>query len=183
MPMSCKPHGYRLLALFAGLMMLGVALGPAPAAAEPAGPEPLKPRTSFTVGGLEMVLVLAKDRLYAFVDGVDDNVPAAVDRLSVESGQRHWDLAAVGPGLYRAAPFVLAPGHQPLTVDVAAGGSAMKVETVLDIGAAAAAPAGPGGLLGWLWWLVTAVAGVALVLALGGWRFGPAILRSPGNAN
>lgn len=172
----------RLAAVLAGGVMLAAALSsPACAATELTGPNAPMPRASFTVGGLEMVMVLAKDRLYAFVDGVEDNAPANVDHLSVEIGKRHWAMNDVGPGLYMVAPFTLAPGHQPMTVEIAASQGESRVDTALDIAKPAVA-GGIAGSSGWLWWAVVAAAGLALAGVLGGRRFGAAFLRPTGGA-
>jgi len=185
MPKSCdrwvqrvtRPVPLVLVLVCAGL------LSTTPARADTAAPGMPKPRAAFVVGGLEMVLVLAKDRLYAFVDGLDDNAPASVDGLEVAAGTRKWDMVGAGPGLYVAAPFVLPPGHQDLTVDVVTAAGEKHVATALDIDrSVAVAGTGGGGWLAWLWWLVTAAAIVALVAVLAGRRVGAGFLRSLGRA-
>lgn len=185
MPRSCDrwvPKALRPVALVL-LLVCGALLATVPAQAETAAPGTPKPRASFVVGGLEMVLVLARDRLYAFVDGLDDNAPASVDGLAVEAGSRQWDLVGAGPGLYVATPFVLPPGHQDLTVDVVTAEGETQVATALDIDRpVAAAGAGGGGWSAWLWWLVTVSAVVALAAVLAGRRVGAGFLRSLGRA-
>lgn len=162
----------------AGSCLAGSCLAGAATASEPVA---AKPRASVTAQGLELVLVLARDRLYAFVDGIDDNAPRSVDRLTVASGSRRWEMTGVGPGLYVAVSFAPVPGRQPLTVEVAADGRSSEVETVLNVDPAAAALAGAAGG-GWSWWLLAAGAALALAAVLGGRRMAAELLRLPRGA-
>jgi len=43
------------------------------------------PRTAVTIGGASVVLVAAKDRLYAFVDRLEDNAPVEDAELEVDT--------------------------------------------------------------------------------------------------
>ncbi len=43
------------------------------------------PRTAVTIGGASVVLVAAKDRLYAFVDRLEDNAPVEDAQLEVDT--------------------------------------------------------------------------------------------------
>lgn len=142
-----------LLALFAGLHL---------SAAAAAEVDASLPRAAVRAGGLELVLVLAKDRLLAFVDRLDDNAPAEVRRLAVESGRRRWELEAAGPGLYEAARPNLPPGQWPLTVDIDAGEGSGRFAATLTV--PDRSPAAGPHRTAWLWWLVAAGAAAALVV-------------------
>ena len=67
--------------LLATACMFG-ALSASPAWADEAQPKP-SPRTAVEIGGASVVLVTANDRLYAFVDRLDDNAPVADGKLGV----------------------------------------------------------------------------------------------------
>lgn len=143
-----------IVVLFAGL--------PLSAAATAAEVDATLPRTSVRAGGLELVLVLAKDRLLAFVDRLDDNAPAGVRRLAVESGHRRWELEEAGPGLYEAARPNLPPGQWPLTVDIDSRDGTGRFTATLTV--PDRSPATGPHRTGWIWWLVAAGALGALVV-------------------
>lgn len=126
------------------------------------------PRAVLQAGDLDVVLVLAGSRLFAFVDRADTNAPATVERLAVTAGRARWTLEESGPGLYRAANVMIGSGHIPLTVDLAAGAASGQYTAAIDV--SETAPGRPAGhRSGWLWWAV-ALAAVATLAAVAGGR-------------
>ncbi len=62
-----------------------VCLAPAKARADDNEPPRPTPRTAVVIGGASVVLVAAKDRLYAFVDRLDDNAPVEDAELEIDT--------------------------------------------------------------------------------------------------
>jgi hypothetical protein len=62
-----------------------VCLAPSNARADGDEPQRPTPRTAITIGGASVVLVAAKDRLYAFVDRLDDNAPVEDAELEIDT--------------------------------------------------------------------------------------------------
>ncbi|MEP9378356.1 hypothetical protein ABLE91_16695 [Aquabacter sp. CN5-332] len=144
-----------LLFLPVGAALSGAASAGPPAAAALAGP---LPRVVTSVDGLDIVLVLSGDDLFAFVDRAEDNAPASVGELTVEIGKTRWILQPVSNGLFEAAHVALAAGHWPLTVSLGLGGGTARIETAIDI---VSAPASAPASHRWVWWLVAVVAALA----------------------
>lgn len=69
------------MALLAGSLFLAV---PSVARADDDEVKPA-PRTAVTIGGASVVLVAANDKLYAFVDRLDDNAPVADAELDIDT--------------------------------------------------------------------------------------------------
>lgn len=89
--------------LLAGAAVL-VALSVAPARAEQDVTR-AAPRAAVEIGGASVVLVVANDQIYAFVDGVADNAPLSDAALGVDLADgSSLRLARVSPGLF-VAPF------------------------------------------------------------------------------
>ena len=64
-----------------------VALGtPSMARADDDAPKPA-PRTAVTIGGASVVLVATNDKLYAFVDRIEDNAPVEGAELSIDTAE------------------------------------------------------------------------------------------------
>ena len=85
------------------------ALSAVPAYAEGDAARPA-PRTAVTIGGASVVMVSANDKLYAFVDRLDDNAPVTEAALSIDLADgSNLKLTRVSDGLF-TAPFNRA-GH------------------------------------------------------------------------
>src|SRR5205807_10505433 len=78
-----RPRG-RLCAAFV-LVGLLAAVPPSPVRADDGGDDgpQAAPRSVVKIGGVSVVLIAANDRLYAFVDRISDNAPAADAQLTV----------------------------------------------------------------------------------------------------
>lgn len=63
-----------------------VVAAPSPARADDDAPRPA-PRTAITIGGASVVLVAANDKLYAFVDRIEDNAPVEDAQLSIDTAE------------------------------------------------------------------------------------------------
>ena len=77
----------RLAALCLSISILAfclTAMAP-PARADNDEPPRPTPRTSITIGGASVVLVAAKDKLYAFVDRLDNNAPVEDANLEIDT--------------------------------------------------------------------------------------------------
>lgn len=61
------------------------AVVPTPARAEGGGSAHLTPRTAITIGGASVVLVATEDKLYAFVDRLEDNAPVEDADLTIDT--------------------------------------------------------------------------------------------------
>lgn len=72
---------------------------PSMARADDDAPKPA-PRTAITIGGASVVLVAANDKLYAFVDRIEDNSP-------LEDGELSIDTAEGGSIAMRRAPITM----------------------------------------------------------------------------
>lgn len=85
-------------------MLVVLLLGALPARAGDDAAQP-SPRTAVEIGGASVVLVAANDKIYAFVDRLEDNAPLANSALSVDlaDGTR-LKLTRVSDGLF-VAPF------------------------------------------------------------------------------
>ncbi len=85
-------------------MLVVLALGALPARAGDDAVQP-SPRTAVEIGAASVVLVAANDKIYAFVDRLEDNAPVADSALSVDlaDGTR-LKLTRVSDGLF-VAPF------------------------------------------------------------------------------
>jgi hypothetical protein len=59
----------------------------APARADDDGPPKPAPRTAIVIGGATVVLVSADNKLYAFVDRVEDNAPVTDAELSIDTSE------------------------------------------------------------------------------------------------
>lgn len=161
----------RLVSL-AGWLLAGLLL----AAGSPAGAAapPASPRAVVEIGGASVVLVAANDRLYAFVDRLDDNAPVGEAVLSVGLAEASGaDLAGlalrrVGDGLF-VAPFSHAGrGRDAFNVSLAspAGSGDARAEIVYGIEAAPAPPPASGEVRGKaLVALAAGAAGAALASA------------------
>ncbi len=96
------------------LLAVGLAALPAPAGAAPARPSP---RSVVEIGGASVVLVAANDRIFAFVDRLEDNAPVDNAALSLAlvdgAGLKLAQLSPqrVAEGLF-VAPFSHAGHHQ-----------------------------------------------------------------------
>jgi len=62
-----------------------LAVAPTPARAENDGPLQPTPRTAITIGGASVVLVATENKLYAFVDRLDDNAPVEDADLTIDT--------------------------------------------------------------------------------------------------
>jgi hypothetical protein len=73
--------------LSVGLLMCGlICIAPSSASADDDAPRPA-PRTAITIGGASVVLVAAKDKIYAFVDRIEDNAPIADAQLELDTAE------------------------------------------------------------------------------------------------
>jgi hypothetical protein len=80
-----------------------------PVRAEDTGARP-SPRTAVEIGGASVVLVAANDKIYAFIDRLEDNAPVSDAALSVDLADgSSLKLTRVSDGLF-VAPFSRA-GH------------------------------------------------------------------------
>lgn len=132
---------WRLCAALAFIGLLAaVPPGPVRAAAagdDTSGPK-AAPRAVVTIGGVSVVLIAANDRLYAFLDRISDNAPAADARLTVSpaaaAAAAKLDMRRATSGLF-VAPFVRT-GHlrDAFTVSVrsAAGTGQQTAELVYN---------------------------------------------------
>jgi len=140
------------------------------------------PRTAVTIGNASVVLVATTDRLYAFVDRIEDNAPvgdAEIDIDTPEGSSIAMDRAPITMNRATAGLFV-APfdrkGHLRdsfiVTLRSSAGSGQETVEIVYDPAAASAAIAPASGIGSKL--AVALVSGgigaVASVLAMLWWR-------------
>ena len=86
-----------------------VAVAALPVRAEENAAKP-SPRTAVEIGGASVVLVAANDKIYAFIDRLEDNAPVADAALSVDLADgSSLKLTRVSDGLF-VAPFNRA-GH------------------------------------------------------------------------
>ena len=74
-----------VLSLSIGVLALCLAAIAQPARADDEGPPQPAPRTAITIGGASVVLVATKDKLYAFVDRLDDNAPVEDASLEIDA--------------------------------------------------------------------------------------------------
>jgi hypothetical protein len=73
--------------LSVGFLMCGlICIAPSSASADDDAPRPA-PRTAITIGGASVVLVAAKDKIYAFVDRIEDNAPIADAQLELDTAE------------------------------------------------------------------------------------------------
>ncbi len=137
----------RKSALLSVLALLAVFASFAPTArAEDDDKSPAKPapRASVRIGGVSVVLVSANDRLYAFVDRVEDNAPAADATLSVDLADgSSVTMTRLSDGFF-AGPFNRA-GHMQdaLMVSVKSADGTGDAPTEIgydDVAGVAAAP-------------------------------------------
>jgi hypothetical protein len=107
MSMTTRLAYRRLPRLLAALLLLGGLTVPQGARAEgdDSGPVKPAPRTSVQVGGVSVVLISSGNKLLAFVDRLEDNVPAADAKLTVMLADgSDLKLERAADGLF-VAPF------------------------------------------------------------------------------
>ncbi len=143
------------LARFAVLWLLigGLFLGPAAALADGDEDSPVRsPRVTVHINDADVVLVVNGDRLYAFVDRVEDNEPLEGATLTVlRSGKRApVALTEQAPGLF-IGPFKRSGQSQDvftLSLKTADGGGEQTATLVYeDAAAAKSTGSGPGRVL------------------------------------
>jgi hypothetical protein len=138
--MAAKHPSHRPWRLGAAMLLVcGLAAAPPTPvradAGDDSGPR-AAPRAVVKIGGVSVVLIAANDRLYAFVDRIADNAPAADASITVASANvaARLDMQAATAGLF-VAPFVRT-GHlrDVFTVGVraAAGSGQGTAELVYD---------------------------------------------------
>lgn len=70
-----------------GILVCGLgAVTPSIARSDDDAPGPA-PRTAITIGGASVVLIAANDKLYAFVDRIEDNAPVEDAELSIDDAE------------------------------------------------------------------------------------------------
>lgn len=90
---------------FVAIAVIAAAAWPATARADAVAPSP---RAAVEIGGASVVLVAARDKIYALVDRLDDNAPVAEFALSVDLADgSSLKLSRVSDGLF-VAPFTRA---------------------------------------------------------------------------
>jgi hypothetical protein len=73
--------GYLAAGAVAGYLVLGM---PSMARADDDAPLPA-PRTAITIGGASVVLIATTDKLYAFVDRIEDNTPVEDSEVEIDT--------------------------------------------------------------------------------------------------
>ena len=63
-----------------------ICIAPLSASADDDAPRPT-PRTAITIGGASVVLVATKDKIYAFVDRIEDNAPIEDAQLELDTAE------------------------------------------------------------------------------------------------
>lgn len=129
------------LALMAGLALV-------PARAEDTDSDPAAPRVALEIGEVSVVLIAANGKLHAFVDRLEDNAPARVDRLTItQANGQSVVMNEASAGLF-VGPFEIG-GRKRDAFLVSLSGPDAVGEASAEIaygGAPAAAATAEGGL-------------------------------------
>lgn len=113
------------LAALAAVILLVIAAVPARAEA-PVGTAPL-PRVALTLDDTSVVVIAAHKKLYAFLDGADDNAPVRGAAVNVATGPRTTlALQEISPGIYVSGTFQPPAVRTPLTVSVTLAGKTVR---------------------------------------------------------
>ncbi|PWC45918.1 hypothetical protein [Azospirillum sp. TSO22-1] len=109
-----------LLALLALLTAGVTARAEAPGSAVPL------PRVALTLDNASVVVIAAHKKLYAFLDGLDDNAPVRGAAVQIATARTTLPLQEISPGIYVSGPYLPPAVRTPLTVSVALDGKTAR---------------------------------------------------------
>ncbi|WP_431855947.1 hypothetical protein [Azospirillum sp.] len=112
-----------LLALLALLALLTAGV---PARAEVPGSAAPLPRVALTLDNASVVVIAAHKKLYAFLDGLDDNAPVRGATVQIATARTTLPLQEISPGIYVSGAFLPPAVRTPLTVSVALAGTTAR---------------------------------------------------------
>ena len=165
-----RPHRWtRRWRGLAVLVLAFAALGfaPPPVLAEGGGSAEPSPRVSLVLDSTSVVVIAAQQKLYAFVDGYDDNAPISGAEVQIGTPRAALTLHEISPGIYLSGTYVPPSVRTPLTVSVTHSGTTVRGTAELLLPnvpeAVGAGHARPGS---WLF-VLALLAGAALGL----WRY------------
>lgn len=158
--MTKNKHGPRV----ALLALLALILAVAPARAEGLGTTTALPRVALALDGTSVVVIAAHKKLYAFLDGADDNAPVRGAAMQIATGRTTLPLQEISPGIYVSGTFQPPAVRTPLTVSVTLDGKTARAKADLvlaDVPDSGATGSSRLGLRLFLWAL-----GIGAVLGL-----------------
>lgn len=148
--------------LAAALLVFALLWGTAPAA-RAQGDDAPSPRIALVLGDASVVVIAARQKLYAFVDGSDDNAPVSGADVRIRTPRTELALNEVSPGIYMSGPYVPPSVRTPLTITVSRAGSTIHGMAELILPDVPEIPAnGRSWSAGWLL-LVLLAAGLGLL--------------------
>lgn len=164
-PMTRPRRWARSVAVLLALVALCFAAPPV--RAEEVGGVDSSPRVALVLDSTSIVVIAARGKLYAFVDGYDDNAPVSGAEVRIGTPRAALTFQEVSPGIYVSGPYVPPSVRTPLSVSVTHAGHAVHgtaellTPNVPDV-------AGTGHSRKGLWLLVLVLLAGA---GLGVWRY------------